>query len=230
MMALPNGSFAQQDSATVQLLPADKIFDHFIGVQANLLIQQVFNFSEPNENGNPYLLKYTLRHNESGLAFNAGFGINTATTENSEGFKRTNDGFDARAGIGYQRSIGRNFEVGVGADFVYGYEAQETFSVQVVSSFGQTDSTVTTTSNKITRIGGGLQASVSYVFARRFMVGTEMSLYYTTTTDKFNVTSESHRTQQGFDPIVSLSSTNEKSDGRALQFQVPIAIFISFKF
>lgn len=223
-------SQAQTDSSDVRVKATGKKFDNFIGVQANLLIQQVFNFGEPSENDNPFLLKYTLRHNQTGLTFNAGFGVNNSTTENNEGFKRTNDGFDMRTGIGYQKTIGKNFEVGVSADFVYGYEAQQTFSVQVVSSFNVTDSTLTTSSNKITQIGGGLQASIQYVFARRFTVGTETSLYYTTTVDKFNVTSESYQMIEGLEPNISLSSTNEKSDGRDFRFQVPIAIFISFKF
>lgn len=208
----------------------EKMFDHFVGVQANLLIQQIFNFGEPNDVNNPYLIKYTLRHNETGLAFNAGFGINASTSENDEGFKRTNDGYDSRFGIGYQKTIGSKIEVGVGADFLYGYQAEETFSIQVITSFGTTDSTITTSTNKVTSVGGGLQASFSYVFAKRFLVGTEMSFYYTKVTDKFNVTSEAHFIQNGLDPSISINATNESADGTELKFQVPIAIFIAFKF
>lgn len=218
------------DGATIMTPADDKMFDHFVGVQANLLIQQVFNFGEPADANNPYLLKYTLRHNNTGLALNLGGGVNSVTSENNEGFKRTTEGFDTRVGLGYQKTVGEKFEMGVGADFVYGYDKGETFSIQVVTSFGTTDSTVTTSIDKTTSVGGGLQASFAYVFAKRFTIGTEMSFYYLKTEEKFNVTSENFLKQQNVDPVVSVDATNESADGTELTFQVPVSIFLAFKF
>lgn len=229
---LPAAAQNEANDAPTSMMVADddKMFDHFVGVQANLLIQQIFNFGEPTDANNPYLLKYTLRHNNTGLALNFGAGVNSVTSENNEGFKRTSEMFDTRVGLGYQKTIGNNFEMGVGADFVYGYDKGETFSIQVVTSFGTTDSTVTTSIDKTTSVGGGLQASFAYVFAKRFTIGTEMSFYYLKTEEKFNVTSENFLKQQNLDTVVSVDATNESAEGTEITFQVPISIFLAFKF
>ncbi|HYD20210.1 MAG TPA: hypothetical protein VEB40_01945, partial [Flavipsychrobacter sp.] len=68
------GSDSQTPMAYIE--PAPKTFEHQVGVQANELIRQVFNF---NNNGssalnNPYLFTYSLNWKKPGIGIRLGVG------------------------------------------------------------------------------------------------------------------------------------------------------------
>jgi|GEM_PF-1536700 hypothetical protein len=211
-----------------------KNFDHFVGVQVNPLLRQIINFSESDPVNNPYLIKYTLRHNKSGLTFNVGGGLNTASTENEDGLKTDNDSYAIRGGFGYQQRFSKRFEAGVGVDFIYGNTSRETFSVQVFDFGQQTDSTISRVRNASTRIGGGIQLNLNYYISERILIGTECTLYYTKLNDRFNVEIDNYlvpnSNDTNFTRIRDINVINEKDTGKSFAFLLPVALYLSFKF
>src|SRR5690349_18426112 len=64
--------FAQEETAQ----PPRKVA-HYIGIQANQLIKQLFNFSSSNAVvNNPYLMTYQVNSTETRVGLNVGLGVN----------------------------------------------------------------------------------------------------------------------------------------------------------
>src|SRR5688572_29092120 len=60
---------------------------HYVGLQANQLIRQIFNFSNaPQGINNPYLLTYAVNSNKTGVGFTAGFGYTFSETNDGDQF------------------------------------------------------------------------------------------------------------------------------------------------
>lgn len=215
-------------------LPQDKIFDHFIGVQVNPLFRQIINFGDSDPVNNPYLVKYTLRHNNSGLSFNMGGGLNTTSTENDDGLKTNEDSYAFRGGFGYQKRVSKKIEVGVGLDLIYENTSRETFSVQVFDVGFQTDSTISKVRNVSSGFGGGLQVNLNYYLSERLLIGTECTLYYTKLRDRSNVEVDHYIIPNPGNSTAtesrSLSVINEEDTGKSFAFLLPVAIYLSFKF
>ncbi len=222
--------FCQQSDT----IPTVKTFDHFVGVQVNPLFRQIINFGASDPVNNPYLLKYTLRHNGSGLTFNIAGGLNATSTENDDGLKTNDDSYAIRGGFGYQQRISRRFEAGIGLDFIYGNGNRETFSLQVLDFGMQTDSTISKVRNASSRIGGGVQINLNYYISERILIGTECTLYYTKLRDRFNVEIDNYFILNSDNSNItssrSLSVINEEDNGKSFAFLLPVAIYLSFKF
>ncbi len=222
--------FGQQD----ELFTKAKTFDHFVGVQVNPLFRQIINFGEIDEVNNPYLLKYTLRHNSSGLTFNAGGGLNITSTENDDGLKTNNDSYAFRGGVGYQQRFSNRFEAGIGVDFIRGKTSRETFSLQVFDFSQQTDSTISRVRNASSSFGGGIQLNLNYYISERVLIGTECTLYFTRLTERFNLETDNYIIPNSNNPNSNVSRSinvfNEKNSGKSFVFLLPVALYLSFKF
>ncbi len=215
-------------------IPQDKKFDHFIGVQVNPLFRQIISFGNSDPVNNPYLLKYTIRHNNSGLTFNLGGGIDFTSTENEDGLKTNDESFAFRGGVGYQQRVSKRFEVGIGLDFIYERANRETSSVQVTDFGMQTDSTISKVRNASKGIGGGLQVNLNYYLSDRFLIGTECTLYYTKLEDRFNTEVDNFVISNSGSTTIpdsrGLFVLNEEDTGNSFTFLLPVAIYLSFKF
>jgi hypothetical protein len=203
-------------------------FDHFTGVQANLLLRQILSFNDPGEINNPYLLKYTLKH-RSGIALNIAAGFNSVSEETGGGIISNSDQVDLRVGLGYQKKVGK-FEIGVGADVIFSDLDQQTFSSQVITSSQGIDSSLTSTGKSVEGFGYGLQGSVSFYLTPNILIGTETSLRYIKTTDKLNTYIERYFIQGN--EIITAMQTNENDliEAKSYTIQIPVAIFLIAKF
>lgn len=208
-------------------------FEHFVGLQANQLIRQVFNFGDAEDVTNPYLVKYTFKHRKTGLALNVGAGVDVRTTETNEGLKTESESYDVRVGPGWQTNLGKRFEIGVGADVIWGRSYSETSSTNTVVFENALDSTITTNRNQITYFGGGLQFSLNYKLSPHVMIGTEASIYSFSTEELSNDQIDNFATID-LDPetrtIRTIENENSSTDGEDIQLNLPIAIYLLIRF
>ncbi|MCD6062261.1 MAG: hypothetical protein K0R82_172 [Flavipsychrobacter sp.] len=171
-------SFAQDNAMQ------DKKLVHHVGVQANELIRQVFNFNNnpsPTLN-NPYLLIYSLNFAKSGWGIRTGVGYNkrTINDDNATGSLETN--FDElRARLGFEKAfrLSDKWSTGAGLDFTYNNDNVKAKSV--VNGF---DSSTVITKSLKTSYGGGPMVWLRYNISEKVLVGTEASVYYATGFDK----------------------------------------------
>jgi hypothetical protein len=204
-------------------------FEHFFGLQANQLLQQVFNFGEADAVNNPYLAKYTFKHIPTGLALNVGGGFDRNSSETEDGILNENESYDVRIGPGWQTPLGKRFELGVGADVIFGRSYGESSSVSTVVLGGNLDSTITTNRAETTYFGGGLQLSLNFKLSPSVMIGTEASWYAFRTESKTNDILDNYTIIQNGDEEIVLrgfDNQNSTSDGDELDFNLPIAIFL----
>lgn len=220
-------SRSQSDS-----LPQTKMFDHFVSLQANELLRQIISFDESPEVRNPFLFKYTLRHNNTGFAFNAGFGFSNARTVDENEVEIRTEMNDLRLGLGYQKQLGKIIEAGVGIDYLVGRDRVETLSITVQEFQQSIDSTYATSKQVNTRSGFGIQGSLSFVIAKWFTIGTEFSIQYIKSTEGFNAINQRYLipTDPFFIESASITTVNEKDDRTTSEVILPIAIFIGIRF
>ncbi len=155
--------------------PKTKKINHYVGVQVNELVRQVFNFNGSSNNlNNPYLVMYSLNLAKSGWGVRLGFGPEFNTFKDDDGITiREINIINARLGIEKAFRLSDKWSAGAGLDGVYSSDI--TFSKTAVRSF---DSTNTNISSHLSSMGGGAMAWLRYSISPRIQVGTEASFYY----------------------------------------------------
>jgi len=208
-------------------------FEHFIGLQANALIQQVFNFGESEELLNPFVAKYTLKHTATGLAFNVAGGLNRSTATAESGLLTQNESYDLRVGLGWQKSLSKRIEFGVGADILFGRSFNESSTINTVVFNAGVDSTINVLRNKSTYFGYGAQLSLSYKLTPSILIGTETSFYAYSTETIDNATIDNYLIQSNVDQDTSVRSIvteNATTEGEEIEFNLPIVLFLILRF
>ncbi|MGB6036226.1 MAG: hypothetical protein WBG42_08155 [Cryomorphaceae bacterium] len=208
-------------------------FEHFVGLQANALIQQVFNFGKSEELSNPFVAKYTLKHVDTGLSFNVAGGLNRNTTTAESGLLTQNESYDLRVGLGWQKSLSERIEFGVGADILFGRTFNESSTINTVVFNGGVDSTVTVIRNKSTYFGYGAQLSLSYKLTPSILIGTEASCYAYSTEVIDNSTIDNYFIRSISDQATSVRSIiteNATTDGEEIELNLPIVFFLILRF
>lgn len=218
---------AQSDS-----LHSGKTFDNFVSLQANELLRQIISFDQRPDINNPYLFKYTLRHNKTGLTFNAGIGFSIDKVVDEKSVETRSDMNNFRFGFGYQKHLGKVIEAGAGVDFIMGNDRLETVAISVQDFQTFRDSSYATSKEISSSVGFGLQGSLTFVVAKWVTVGTEFSIQYIKSEESFN--SINKRYVVATDPFVqesaSITAVNEKDDRTRTQILLPVAIFIGIRF
>ena len=210
--------------------------DHYVGVQANQLIRQLIDLNSTNNTiNNPYLLTYGIYSAKSKWGLELGFGFNyqkisdKLSPTNQE--TKINESF-YRVGIARKFEMGKRLEAGVALDYAGSYELNKTFSFSVTEFNGIKDSTNTSSTSKVQTSGGGLRTSLRYGFTKHFYVGTEMTFYFTKSTDKSNVTVSETFTNISFpdENTYSVNTTNSELEESDFVMTLPVAIFLIIKF
>jgi hypothetical protein len=211
-------------------------YTQYIGVQANELIKQIVNLNNSSTViTNPYLLTYTILSNKCGWGIEAGLGINYQDTQNKVPVsdESKNNDYNFRIGICKKFKIGKRFEAGFGLDIIYNYSDDVTTSSTSTVSGGFTDSSSTVTTTKITGIGFGPQLYLGFNISQRVILGTEVSYYYTSSTQKENVFNTDTQIEvSGNQTITTSTSSNSnlETDIKSLSFSFPTVIFLIVKF
>jgi hypothetical protein len=198
-------------------------FTHYVGVQSNLLIRQIFNLSGTTADiNNPYLLTYSLVNKKGwAIAFGQGiqFGTSNVTDANSNSTKTNNQKINTRLGIEKRTNLNSRWIATIGVEGLMNWSKNNSETVE--NNFGSFLSTINT-SEKLQQYGGGLRGSLSYAINKRILIGTESSLSF--------ISSNSSFTQSVSNSNFNSSTTSSTLKSNGIDFKVPTAIFLIVKF
>jgi hypothetical protein len=155
--------------------PAEKKAYHYIGIQANQLVRQIFNFGgNAGAITNPYLVTYSVNGKASGLGFAMGIGYSSIQTKTNDAFSSTlskiND-IAFRGGVEKKSYLSRRWLAGWGVDILA--ESNKIETTTTINGGGQNPKVVSTTS----RYGFGPRFLINYQLHDKILVGTEASFY-----------------------------------------------------
>jgi hypothetical protein len=232
MMACLSLTCKAQDDTEI----TEKKVNHYIGIQINQLVRQIFNFSNNNAAiNNPYLINYSLVFGPKQIGFNIGSGytfdeIKTGDATNELTTKVNNTFF--RIGFEKKSSIGKNWLFSVGADVLLDKQKDESTSK---ITFGGNGKIVTTSSSTVKGTGFGPRITLSYQISNRILIGTEATYYFKSLKDVGEVVIAT--TSREFDPVtgqernVTRTERTENDDElKKLQFNVPAVLWLHVKF
>jgi hypothetical protein len=223
-------SFAQTDT-TMRV----KKVNHYVGVQVNELIRQIFNFNDNNNTviDNPYLLKYSLSFAKGKWAPHTalGYRFNSIEVEESNNKTTQNDVF-YRVGMMRKSMLGKRVEVGYGLDYAGEYANRTTVSISVIESFFSVDSTYAKFTQKTSAHGGGPHLELSFYITPYLLIGTETNYYFLKSVDRENflISETVYDPFTGEISLASISNENEKTQRQEFAITVPVAIFLTVKF
>lgn len=168
LLFLSSASFAQQDSIY------RKKTNHYIGVQANQLIKQLFNFSNNNAVvNNPYMLVYTINSAHNGWGCNIGFGYAFNEFKDGDAFNtretKINNLF-LRAGFEKKTNLGKKWIFSGGFDMTIDNQKNETKNTS--------NGFVFDTESKSKGWGFGPRVTLNYNITNRILLGTECTYYF----------------------------------------------------
>lgn len=213
---------------------AQKKSAHYIGLQANQLIRQVFNFSNANSVlNNPYLLTWSVNSPETGAGFAMGFGYNYNQSDDGDQFvDRTVTVNDIFIRMGYEKKsqLAPKIIFSLGADVLFDRQRSETETDE------NTQSGLTFESSNTSLSGGlGPRFTLNYQLHEKILIGTEANFYFKwTKTDKIE---KQVFFETVFDPSTGQSRTirrtqqeEETEKSKRFQFNSPAVIFLIMKF
>lgn len=207
----------------------DKI-THYTGLQVNQLLKQIVNFGNSPAVNNPYLLKYSLRFNETQTQINVGFGYNYSQQKEKNGLKSDLSNLDFRLGYGKAYSIGKKFEFGIGIDGVLKAQNIQTVNVQSFNFGSGSDSTITTSKSVAMGYGLGPQVTLTYAITDRILIGTEASYYFIRSKQTLEVQEKNYSSSFGGPEILTVNTQKDETKGMDLNLQLPVALFLIITF
>ena len=200
-------AFAQQDSSYRKA-------NHYIGVQANQLIKQLFNLSNNNAVvNNPYLLVYSVNSVRNGWGANIGFGytFNEVTDGDAFNTRETKvNNFFFRAGFEKKTNFGKRWLFSGGFDITTDNQKNNTKN----TGGGNTIET----DNQTKGWGFGPRVSLNFKITDRILLGTECTYYFRSGKSSLKTTS-------------SFGGSEETSDkSKQFLFTAPAVLLLIIKF
>lgn len=221
-------TYAQED-ITVQTTKS-KFLDHRVGVQANELIRQVFNFNSNANNAlnNPYLLTFSVTHAKSGLGLRLGVGPEFNTFKTNDGITKTENNINkvnARIGLEKVFKLSERWSAGAGADFIYATDRSI-----VKTSVNTFDSTKTDLSTNVKSSGYGGMGWLRYHITPHVHIGTEASFYYRTGDEQQTITITRKTSNSVGKPV--MTTTTDKTDNKIKEglFRLPMVFYLVVMF
>lgn len=199
---------------------------HLVGVQANALFRQIFNFGNANNPvNNPYLLTYDVLSSKKKIGANLGLGYTRNNTFVNDGNTNSNNFINdlyLRVGVSKMIPLNKRFVATVYLHAVYNNLDSKTVSEE---NFNGQFTRITTTTTA-TSYGGGPALSLRYKVANRVWLGTEANYYFRTGNTK-----SSAITYTEFQGIPG-TTESQKSDNDFSNFTLstPTAIFLILRF
>jgi hypothetical protein len=219
MLLVASVGVAQKDSTNA------KVVDHYIGIQANQLLRQLFNLSNNSSAVvNPYLINYSLNSIRTGWGLNAGIGYTVNSSDVTQGNVTTDakiNSFSFRIGVERKVLLSKKWMVSYGLDLLADKNDNTTTSTTQFS--GQTNATEI---DLITKDSGfGPRFTLNYYVTPKIILGTEASYYY----KAINVHQKTSNTSSGSG---GTSSSSDETDQNQKQFNfvTPAIIFLILKF
>jgi opacity protein-like surface antigen len=206
----------------------EKKVDHFVGLQMNGLIRQVFNFNGGSQAvENPYLITYNINSHKSGWGLRTGLGYNYKSGANNDGITETKfkiNTLNARLGIEKAFRLSDKWSAGVGLDGLANSDDDNT--TNIVRSF---DTTTTVTKSVISSYGGGAMGWLRYNITEKILIGTEASFYYTTGTQSQTIIL-TRRVRNGPSFFETTTETKSKPTISEAVLNLPLVFYLTVKF
>ena len=172
--------FAQEEQTQTDPEKTEKRTTHYIGLQVNEVIKQLFNLSDNQEViDNPYFINYQFNSNYTGFGMNFGLGIKLQETETNDALVKTStniNDFSIRIGVEQKKHLGKKWLVSIGIDGLYNNSSNVTKSFNS-NGFGSFSSVET--DNRTESFGGGPRASIHFKLSPHILIGTDASFYFT---------------------------------------------------
>jgi hypothetical protein len=227
LLLLFGSTFAQVDSVGGKSV-------HYIGVQANQLIRQIFNFSNSNVAvNNPYLLTYSVNSGRSGHGLNIGLGYFLSELKDGDLMNKREtsiSNLSFRVGWERKRTFGRNWITSYGVDITLARNNNETTN----STDTEFNKSKITTKSSVNGTGFGPRVTLNYMFSPKLMVGTEVNYYFTRQKNSLDITSSI--TTQQWDPftqqmVMVTTTDSDETEDKTKRFELspPVAIFLIMK-
>jgi hypothetical protein len=213
-----------QTEITAPDVKKEKTFEHYVGVQMNELIRQVFNFNNTSASVSPYLLTYNINNVKTGWGLRLGVGYSYNDDNSNDGItsstSKIND-VHGRFGVEKRFLLSRKWSTGVGLDGIVNINNDK--SSGTVHSF---DTVTTTTTSGMKSYGGGAMGWLRYHITDRVVIGTEASFYYSSG-KQTNSTTVARSSQFGGTTTTETKSNPTISDGN---FHLPVTFYLIVKF
>ncbi|HTH54416.1 MAG TPA: hypothetical protein VL728_00130 [Cyclobacteriaceae bacterium] len=229
MFLAVSSSFAQRDSSNT------KKANHYLGVQANQLLRQLFNLSgNTTVVANPYLINYSVNSAKSGWGLNVGIGY-TVDQSNQSDANTTNNSqttnFSFRIGAERKVALAKKWMFSYGFDFLEDkMNTTSTAKSQFQFNSNETDIDLITKDS-----GFGPRFTLNFFVTPKILIGTEVTYYYKAITTSQNTTNSS--TTISINPSTgqqvsnsSSSSTESTQKLKQFHFTAPANIYLTLKF
>lgn len=203
-------------------------FEHQVGVQANGLIRQIFNFSNSNNTiDNPYLLIYSINFAKSGWGLRVGGGYNNSFQADNDGIvehESTITNTNVRLGVEKSFRLSNKWTTGVGIDAIYGNDNDKT---KAITRFFDTSTVQSKTTIQV--YGGGAMAWLRYHLTDNILIGTETSFYQRIGNQSLDLTITQRNNALSSRPIVTTTSKQDHKLNEGV-INLPVAIYLIVKF
>lgn len=211
--------------------PKQKIFEHQVGVQANELIRQVFNFNNNNNTlNNPYLLTYSLNWKKPGIGIRLGIGPDFRSFKEDDGIVQQENNINVmnlRFGLEKTFVLSSRWSAGAGVDYVFSNDVS--YTKTFTRSF---DSTSTDIASATTTKGYGAMAWLRYHITPHILVGTETSFYYRTGDFKqdISITTRTSGGPIGQPAVFETKITKIDNEVEFGTFNLPMVLYLIVRF
>lgn len=198
---------------------------HIIGLQANALVRQIFNFGNANNPvNNPYLLTYSLIDRQSKWGLDAGMGYTLNNTfENDGNTKKENYINDLYFRLGASKLIPLNYRFSSTFNIHLLFELLNS-TTKTESDFGSQFSRIHSNTSSL-RFGAGPCLGIRYKISNRVFIGTEASYYFKMGNNKSKVTTTTIFNGQP----EQVTNTESDNDLKQFIFNVPTALYLSIR-
>jgi hypothetical protein len=204
--------FAQEETA-----PPPRKVAHYVGIQANQLIRQLFSLSNSNSAiNNPYLMTYQVNSLETRVGLNIGLGMNIDQFNDDIGTLRRESKISDiffRIGIEKKTYLAKKWILSAGFDIVVDNQSNSTKTFDPINP----NNTQAETKNKTSGVGIGPRCGLYFHINDKILLGTEASYYL-----------KSLKTTSEFKSSFTSPEVNS-SDIKRFQLVVPAVIFLVLK-
>ncbi|WP_462253955.1 hypothetical protein [Ekhidna sp.] len=188
---------------------------HFLGLQVNELVRQIFSLGSTTAPSNPYFFNYNYT-SATGKGFAASFAYSKDKFSNDDNFNTLTTNIDNISfRIGYEKKnlLSKRFVYSIGIDFLVESQKNETENEDNFSS-----QTIKTT-NKTSGWGLGPRLNFQYRITSRVLIGTEANYYFKSLKEKFEIEFENNPD----------NNDESETDIKRLSFSSPAILWLTFR-
>ena len=234
--------FSQDSTKTIK--PKRTIFNE-VGINASLLLRQVFGSSASSITPLPYDLTYKLIIKKTAVRVGLGINIKNTTTINtsySSNYQTTPDlllpnytnstSYYYRVGFEYRFRISRKFLVYTGVDIV-GQSSNTKLQNNYMNNnlpnsydYSKTNSTITSSG-----VGAGPVIGIQFYCTKRFSIYTEIPFYYMKTTQNTQTNQYANSYPSSSSNYVqTYSGTTQHITTSTFSITIPATLYMAVKF